>query len=172
MVRNAKYVMTKLIDPSNLAKPAQVGVDLTVAKLFKAIPEGVITLDEDSKIRNFHYEELPLDEEGYWNLEPNSSYQVQFDQGLKILDSCETARICARSSLNRVGVQVLGVVFDPGYGIEEGIGCALFTAENPVRIHVHDRIAQFQIFLSEEVDEDNLYKGRWQNTNQVETVLL
>lgn len=186
MTKNSKYVMAKIIDPKGLAKPAQVGVDLTIDKMYYVCSEIYekrmsdsdrtikvykdITLDENSKIQNFEYKELEEDEDGYFYLEPHTSYQVKFDQGLVPLLPNENARICARSSLNRVGVQVLGVIFDPGYGIDasdtDGIGCALYTFDNGIKIHRHSRIAQIQIFENEPVDDEDLYNGRWQGTNK------
>ena len=171
MTYNSDQVTKKIIDSNHYGKPAQVGYDLSVRSIKKVIPiNGTITLDENSKIINFFHEEVPVDNEGYFNLEPNCDYQITMDQGLETLAENEWATILSRSSLNRVNVYIRGVVFDPGYGISEdqGIGCALYIGNNPVRIHIHDRVAQFLISDCTPVSEDNLYNGRWQGTNNVQ----
>lgn len=169
MVYNAEQVAEKIIDSKNLAKKAQVGVDLTVRKFLKIIPDGVITLDENSKIKNFHYEDLIPDEDGYFYLEPHSCYQVCYDQGLKTLANNEMARVTVRSSLNRIGTVEYSAIFDAGYNVseEEGIGTAIYTSQHPIKIHEHSRIAQIQIFECTPVKDENLYNGRWQGTNKV-----
>lgn len=168
MTYNSDQVLDKIIDSKRLAKKAQVGVDLTVRKFLKIFPKGVITLDENSKIQNFEYIDVPMDEEGYFYLEPNSCYQVCYDQGLITLKENEWARITVRSSLNRVGVQEYSAIFDPGYGIDEenGIGTAIYTSQHPIKIHQHARIAQIQIF--ENYPSSELYNGRWQGSNKVD----
>lgn len=167
MTYNSDQVYEKIIDSKNLAKKSQVGVDLTVRSFIKIIPEDLIILDKDSKIKNFKYEEMIPDNEGFFYLEPNSCYQVKYDQGLKELNNNEWARITVRSSLNRVGVQEYSAVFDCGYYVseEEGIGTAIYTSQHPIKIHIHSRIAQIQIF--ENYPTDNLYNGRWQGTNKI-----
>lgn len=169
MTYNSVQVAEKIIDPNGYGKPAQVGYDLSVKSIKKVVPDGVITLDENSKIKNFHYEDVPIDDEGYFNLEPGYDYQISMDQGLKPLADNEWATILSRSSMNRVNCYIRGVVFDPGYGIssDDGIGCAIYLGHNPVRIHIHDRVAQFIIMNCTPVSEDNLYNGRWQGTNTV-----
>lgn len=167
MTYNSDQVYEKIIDSKGLAKKSQVGVDLTVRCFLKIIPKDIITLDENSKIKNFEYEVMMPDENGYFYLEPNSCYQVCYDQGLKELNNNEWARITVRSSLNRVGVQEYSAVFDCGYYVseEEGIGTAIYTSQFPIKIHIHSRIAQIQIF--ENYPTDNLYNGRWQASNKI-----
>ena len=169
MTYNSEQVAERIIDPNNYGKPAQVGYDLSVKNIMKVIPDGTITLDENSKIKNFHYEDVPVDEEGYFNLEPGYDYQITMDQGLKRLAHDEWATILSRSSMNRVNIYIRGVIFDPNYGISDvdGIGCALYMGNNPVRIHIHDRVAQFIIMKCAPVKDENLYNGRWQGTNKV-----
>ena len=49
MNKNSKYIYTeKIIDPFGTAKPAQVGVDLTIAKI--EVIEGSAIFDTDSKL--------------------------------------------------------------------------------------------------------------------------
>ena len=169
MFYNSQQVAKKIIDSNHYGKPAQVGYDLSVKSIKKIIPDGIITMDENSKIRGFHYEEVPVDEEGYFNLEPGYDYNITMDQGLETLANDEWGTIIWRSSLNRCGISCRGVIFDCGYGVseKEGIGCALFLGHNPARIHIHSRVAQFIISKCTPVPEENLYNGRWQGTNAV-----
>ena len=156
MNRNADYIMTKIIDPPGHAKKAQVGVDLTLAKLEKMVgyPKFI-----DSKLQNAEYVEADKNELGEYVLEPNKTYALEFEQGLKRLEPNEWAYIVQRSSLNRVGVQISSSIWDPGFTCER-MGLTLRTGSVPVRIPIGTRVAQILIFNCEEPSE--LYNGRWQ----------
>lgn len=172
MNRNSNYIMTKIIDPNGYAKKAQVGVDLSIAKIEEI--KGDVFFDENSKVHGIEYAEThySIDEQTKvktYYLEPNHNYSITFQQGLKPLNSNEWAFIVQRSSLIRCGAHILSSIFDPGYGIdaENGIGTTLFTGDAPIAIPVGTRVAQMLIFENEPVDSKDLYTGRWQGTNNV-----
>lgn len=177
MTFNSDYVMSKIIDPVNRAKKAQVGVDITVAKIEEIRPTtselghpSRIFLDKNSKLMNVDYREVSTID-SYWMaadgeeknnvyvLEPNKAYAVTFEQGLEKLADNEWAEIIQRSSLNRAGVRVQGSVFDPGFGTDN-LGATIYTSNNGINIPKGARIAQ--ILIHECYDTTNPYNGRWQ----------
>ena len=165
MKRNAKYIMGKLIDEHQLAKPAQVGVDITVDSIAK-IHGGAVISDitihgrvEVLAPQEFKDESNPFVPIEAWMLEPGV-YAVKFDQGLNGLAADENASIVQRSSLNRNGVRVQGSIYDPGYSCA-ALGATLYAAV-PIVIHRHARIAQLIIETNEPVEEKELYNGQYQ----------
>lgn len=177
MTFNSDYVYDKIIDVSGRAKKAQVGVDITVAKIEEILPTTTelghpsrVLLDKNSKLMNIRYKEvysfssdwMAADENGVNNvyvLEPNKAYAVTFEQGLEKLADNEWAEIIQRSSLNRAGVRVQGSVFDPGFETKN-LGATIYTSNNAINIPKGARIAQ--ILIHECQDTTNRYDGRWQ----------
>lgn len=171
MKRNAKYIMGKIIDEHQLAKPAQVGVDITVdsiAKIHGGASISDITIHGRVEVlapQEFKDESnpfVPIEIEA-WMLEPGV-YAVKFDQGLNGLAADENASIVQRSSLNRNGVRVQGSIYDPGYGCA-ALGATLYAAV-PIVIHRHARIAQLIIETNEPVEEKELYNGQYQGEDK------
>lgn len=165
MNRNSIYIHTnKIVDDKNHAKPAQVGVDLSVAKI-EEIRGKDIYFDTQSKVHNIEYVEAPykiIDGVKTYELNSNTNYAVEFEQGLIKLNPNEWGLMIQRSSLLRAGCHLISSVWDPGFETST-MGSTLFTGNVGVKIPVGTRIAQILIFDNEEVSEDNLYNGRWQN---------
>lgn len=180
MYRNSAYIMTRIIDPFHKAKPAQIGVDLTVAKIQHIYPGFTEKLSGDicnKKIVGYldasgkmHmspniYGVVPLEivrnEDGavtsMWKLQPGV-YAVEFEQGLLPLAVDENAYIIQRSSLNRVGTRIEGSIFDPGFTTET-LGATMFVWQ-PICIEPGARVAQITIATNEPAD--NMYNGTWQ----------
>lgn len=185
MKRNSEYIMSKLYDPLHRAKPAQVGVDLTVASVRPIYPgfteklggdicnkKIVGYLDASGKMHMSPniYGVAPLEifrnEDGslttMWRLQPGV-YAVEFDQGLQPLAADENAYIIQRSSLNRVGTRIEGSIFDPGFTTET-LGATMFVWQ-PICIEPGARVAQITIETNEPTD--NMYNGTWQNKGTV-----
>ncbi len=165
MIKNAKYVKTLLIDPDELAKEAQVGVDLTVKKISRIVCNndtspglynmGTIYNDKEGKKPLFpKYNEIML-KNGYWILEPGS-YAIEMSQGLSPLPKDNTAFIYQRSSLGRCGVLIRTSVYDPGYGTP-AIG-AIMYCWSFIKIQEHSRVAQIIIYENEPTI---LYNGQY-----------
>lgn len=171
--------MSKIIDKQGIAKPAQVGVDLTIAdieaiedaparfhnELSTMQPNGKMKLAEYSPLPTFNLVEgllLPAEngEQEYWLL-PKGAYAVTFDQGLEKLNPDENAYIIQRSSLNRAGTRIEGSIFDPGFETE-ALGATMFVFAS-ILIAKHSRVAQITIEQNEAVEDDFLYDGTWQN---------
>ena len=165
MNRNSQYIMTKIIDSTGHAKPAQVGVDLTIAKIEKILP-GNAMFDINSKLikGTVFYEEADysIDNENggikYYHLKPNTNYAIEFEQGLKQLNDNEWGLIIQRSSLLRTGCHIVSSIWDPGF-YTDTMGTTLFTGNTDVALPVGCRVAQLLIFDNEPAE---LYNGTWQ----------
>lgn len=174
MIRDAQYVMdTYILDPDELAKPAQVGVDLTIAKVSRIISDnkgegGVVYNDAtakraDVKARFAAYEDIePIESEHVgemieiFSLSPGA-YSIEFDQGLKNLSSEDTAFIVQRSTLGRNGAMIRSSVYDPGFGTPK-MGAILYVWV-PIRIEKHARVAQIVVHENYTAEE---YNGSFQ----------
>ena len=172
MKKTGEYVKSKLRDPQNLALAAQVGVDITINKLFRIPITNTIT-PNSKLVSATTAEELLPKETVYFDIatkEPKTmtgwflfpgAYAVEFDQGLaEPLAPDENGFIIQRSSLNRAGCRVAGSIFDPGF-ITPALGATIYVTE-AIKIAQHARIAQFVIEINKAVPKDNLYNGTWQ----------
>lgn len=164
MNRNSNYIYNeKIIDPLNHAVPAQVGVDLTIAKIELILPGNAI-FNEDSKLikDSITYEEAPfsiLNNLKYYHLQPNTNYAIEFEQGLYQLKENEWGLIIQRSSLLRTGCHIISSIWDPGF-FTNTMGTTLFTGNTGVTLPVGCRVAQLLIFDNEPAT--SLYNGTWQ----------
>ena len=170
MIRNAEYVMALIIDPQGLAKPAQVGVDLTIKSINKIAGSLVSSIMNVGAIYNdaslatgkknsFNvYEPIEIVEEkdGRFFFLDRGTYSVEFDQGLYELPATNTAFIWQRSTLGRNGVIIRSSVFDPGFSTPN-IG-AILSVGSAVIIEEHARIAQIVVHENEPA---SLYNGQY-----------
>jgi deoxycytidine triphosphate deaminase len=174
MIRNADYVMDNyIIDNEGLAKPAQVGVDLTLNKISSITSDirgegGIIYNDAsaertDIKALFAAYEELELREVEHvgetiqvYDIAPGV-YSIEFDQGLRQLSTEDTAFIVQRSTLGRNGAMIRSSVYDPGFETP-AMGAILYVFE-PIRIEQHARVAQIVIHENYTAEE---YEGSYQ----------
>lgn len=159
---NSQQIEKFLIFHENLQKgqPQQIGWDLTIQKITQ-IQGGSIFI-EKAEIQE--YKEVEIDDYGdgkeCWMLAPGV-YSLTFDQGIK-LDGSHWAKIIQRSSLLRVGTQIISSVFDCGFECNN-IGATMFV-NIPVKIEKGARIAQIIISENYEVEADNLYGGKNHNS--------
>lgn len=154
MLQNSRTVKKYIIDPDELSKEAQVGVDLTV--------KGISWLSHGPRIpkegKTEHASFMPMNViKGGWMLLAGKAYSCTFDQGLKQLPRTLTAFIIHRSSLNRNGCIVTGSVFDPGYSCKN-LGATIYPTID-IFIEEHARIAQ--IILEENMSVTNMYDGQY-----------
>lgn len=176
MIRNAQYVQQYIIDPNKLAKPAQVGVDLTVNRISKIVSDnkgegGRIYSDATAeragvKARFAKYEECELRQSEHdgknidiYILDPGV-YSIEFDQGLAALSVQDTAFIVQRSTLGRNGAMIRSSVYDPGFSTP-AMGAILYVFQ-PIHIEQHARVAQIVIHENYTAEE---YDGTYQGTN-------
>ena len=173
MIRNSNYVMSLIIDPYDLAKKAQVGVDLTIKAINRigqpthmradtpsSIYEdkGIIYNDESLARGNknkFGIYTPIVPDDGFFHLE-EGTYSIEFSQGLEALPANNTAFIWQRSTLGRNGVLIRSSVYDPGF-TTPNMGAIMYVGR-PVLIEVNARVAQIIIHENEPAE---LYNGQY-----------
>jgi deoxycytidine triphosphate deaminase len=162
-MRNAQYIQKLIIDPKGLAKPAQVGVDLTLDTVKRIVGGAHIPRDPGKTQHGVLEEVTPEEIAHYENEEPRKAftlepgtYSIGFDQGLKPLASTDTAIIYNRSSLGRNGVVIRSSIYDPGFDTPSME--AVMYVYTPIVIEQHARVAQIVIHRNEEA---NLYDGQY-----------
>lgn len=123
MYLNAKTIMTLIEDKDNLAKLAQVGVDLTVRHIFNFETGLLIKPDKD----------------GFVQLAAGKKYAVDFNQRMEILDALVyEAKLIHRSSLYRMGGMIN---YQFQLDQDENI-CAILYAYCDIKIQIGSRLAQ------------------------------
>ena len=150
-------------------KPAQVGYDLS-AKSINAIGESnpskpsIGMVLKDKTILN-NYTPSPLTKidgvEG-WLLYPGA-YDITFHEGCKIAAN-RVGMIRQRSSLLRNGAIIASSIFDPGFETDNMGTIMIVTAT--IFIEKDARVGQMYFHECDEVSEDKLYNGQFQNDKQ------
>lgn len=87
-------------------------VDLRVAKIFTINNNFLCVVDEDKKIHRGS-DELVVDEDGYWTLEPGT-YEIVME-GIVTVGPDEAGWVITRSTLNRNGIFLTSGLYDSGY---------------------------------------------------------
>lgn len=154
-MKNSHYIMDYIIDPKNLAKPAQVGVDLTISNAFK-LCSGYYIPNDSSPNEKKMVEHFKHEPEAILKFEMGEVYSILFDQGLKELPKNITAYIIQRSTLARNGILIRSSIYDPGFSTPQ-MGAMLYAFRSG-EIELNARVAQI-IFL--ENDEADLYNGQY-----------
>ena len=150
-------------------KPAQVGYDLS-AKSINKIGEpnptkpAIGMVLKDKTILN-NYTSVPLTKidgvEG-WLLYPGA-YDITFHEGCKIAAN-RVGMIRQRSSLLRNGAIIASSIFDPGFETDN-MG-TIMIVNATIFIEQDARVGQMYFHECDEVAEDKLYSGQFQNDKQ------
>ena len=152
-------------------KPAQVGYDLS-AKSINII--GEIHEDEstpaigmvlkDKTILNNYTPVLTRKIDGVegWLLYPGA-YDITFHEGCKIASN-RVGMIRQRSSLLRNGAIIASSIFDPGFETDN-MG-TIMIVNALIFIEQDARVGQMYFHECDEVAEDKLYSGQFQNDKQ------
>jgi deoxycytidine triphosphate deaminase len=168
---NAEQILEQgLVKTTNSkGKPAQVGYDLS-AKSINAIGESnpskpsIGMVLKDKTILN-NYTPSPLTKidgvEG-WLLYPGA-YDITFHEGCKIAAN-RVGMIRQRSSLLRNGAIIASSIFDPGFETDNMGTIMIVTAT--IFIEKDARVGQMYFHECDEVSEDKLYNGQFQNDKQ------
>jgi deoxycytidine triphosphate deaminase len=168
---NAEQILEQgLVKTTNSkGKPAQVGYDLS-AKSINAIGESnpskpsIGMVLKDKTILN-NYTPSPLTKidgvEG-WLLYPGA-YDITFHEGCKIAAN-RVGMIRQRSSLLRNGAIIASSIFDPGFETDNMGTIMIITAT--IFIEKDARVGQMYFHECDEVSEDKLYNGQFQNDKQ------
>lgn len=168
MLRNASYIFDNVITGNKEhCKKAQVGVDLSVNRLFAFGAEGVVLKDktfvpEYAELPAGDYYGGPTHKEGTttgWLLNPGT-YILETNESCSFGEN-GTGYIIMRSSLNRCGVTIHSAVWDPGFNSGDNKMTIRMTVENPngFFLEKNARVAQLIVFENELTE---LYDGQFQ----------
>jgi len=151
-------------------KPAQVGYDLS-AKSINVIgkdnnssrPNIGMVLKDKTKLNNYTpVEHTNIDGYKGWLLQPGA-YDITFHEGCKIAAN-RVGMIRQRSSLLRNGAIIASSIFDPGFETDNMGTIMIVTAT--IFIEQDARVGQMYFHECDEVAEDKLYSGQFQNDKQ------
>lgn len=150
-------------------KPAQVGYDLS-AKSINRIGESnpsqpaIGMILKDKTILNTYTPVVTKDIDGIvgWLLYPGA-YDITFHEGCKI-PANRVGMIRQRSSLLRNGAIIASSIFDPGFETDNMGTIMIVTAT--IFIEQDARVGQMYFHECDEVAEDKLYSGQFQNDKQ------
>lgn len=147
-----------IVIPSEYSKPAQVGIDLSIASVHKCYGGSIVHLDNTIVDPEYFQpvKTIKTNEGEYWMLEPGT-YAITFNEGCKIPANV-AGFIIHRSSLYRTGTSIVSPVWDPGYettqmGTVMVVNVGLTVAKNA-------RVAQMIIHTTDE--NADLYNGQFQ----------
>lgn len=125
----------------------QNAVDLRL-KTVRRIKPTLFVIDEESKIHR-ETEEVALDEEGYWFLEPGT-YEITTNHVIKMGET-EAGFVITRSTLNRNGVFITSGNYDSGYNGSMA-GC-LHVHGGPMKIKPGTRVGQMLLWEAEALSQ-------------------
>lgn len=160
-------------------KASQVGYDLSVKSINKIgdpnMPDGSLVYKttnqpqvgmvlKDKTILNAYIpvQTKIIDGHEGWVLYPGA-YDITFHEGCKISPN-RVGMIRQRSSLLRNGAIIASSIFDPGFETEN-MG-TIMIVNAVIFIEKDARVGQMYFHECDEVAEENLYNGQWQNDKQ------
>jgi len=126
-------------------------VDVRLAKVFQ-LGDGLFTISEDGKQHRGNIE-LEADEDGWFFLEENCSYEVVMENIIKVGPN-EAGWVVSRSTLIRNGCFLTSGLYDSGY--EGVIAACLHVRGGDMMVKKGTRIGQYLSFHSEAL---HLYDG-------------
>ncbi len=145
----------------------QVGIDLNVVEIKRIYGGGIIpregktTIGQVEPVKREAGKEVGLTN-AVWVLSPGA-YDVTFEQGCNI-PADKVLLIRQRSSLLRNGAILHSSVFDPGFSTKQ-MGTVLIV-HTPLVVEFKARIAQAYVHDCNEVGDEDLYDGQFQNDKQ------
>lgn len=175
MLKNAQYIYDNIIIADEInttkkyCKKAQVGVDLTIKRVFDVNTKGVVEINKTTIPEYVEHPSIATpsyinNEEKYMFYLEKGTYIVELNEGIK-LGKNNTALIIMRSSLNRCGVTIQSAVWDPGYTTASNDKIGTMSVRLTVDtdkgfiVEKNARICQILVFENEDSD---LYNGQWQ----------
>ena len=180
---NAKQIISEglLKLEHSQGKAAQVGYDLSLkavsrigssivvggtfnknTKIGKVLKVGRVLKDKTELTTYIPIETINLDGDKGWLLY-QGVYDITFHEGCKI-DANRVGMIRQRSSLLRNGAIIASSIFDPGFETENMGTIMIVTAT--IFIEQDARVGQMYFHECDEVAEDKLYSGQFQNDKQ------
>jgi deoxycytidine triphosphate deaminase len=155
----AKQILDQgIVIPSPYSKPAQVGIDLSLASVHRCLGGSVVFKDRTFIDPKFfeEAETTQVDHKECWVLKPGT-YAITFNEGCKIPANA-AAFIIHRSSLYRTGTSITSPVWDPGFETEK-MGTVMIVN---VKLIVERNARVAQMIVHETQEDANLYQGQWQ----------
>ena len=155
MLLNSDQV-EQFLQTNNLGSKAQVGYDLTL-KSVNLIGGGTVTKDKTVVLPSTEVRPKKVGEQLLYELQPNTSYSLTFEQGIKLPNNV-AAQIVHRSSVVRCGAIIISGVYDPGFETEF-MGAILITSCK-LTLEQGARVAQIIMHETHKADK---YDGQWQS---------
>jgi deoxycytidine triphosphate deaminase len=157
----ANQILEKnIVVASEYSKPAQVGVDLSLAKV-QQVSVGSRVFKDKTEIDASGYNDvatIQVDGKECWDLFPGT-YAIEFNEGCKIPANA-AAFIIHRSSLYRTGTSIVSPIWDPGFETER-MGTVMIVN---TRLLVEKNARVAQMYVHETAKEATLYNGQFQGT--------
>jgi len=160
MLLNSNQI-SNFIKESDYSKRAQIGIDLSAAKI-ERIEVGSWVMLNGTEINPEGYIEeqtVSIDGKECWRLE-KGIYSVTFNEGIHVPKDC-AAKIIHRSSLYRTGTIIESPWWDPGFHCEQ-MNTTMIVNGLAI-IEKNARVAQIAFWKVDEVGEQ--YNGQWQGLN-------
>lgn len=158
--------MSMLHIASNNSKSYIIGLDedciqpnaseVRAGKILKVDLNTPFEISDEHKIMR-EVTEVPLDEEGYWNLD-EGVYEVVYNFDEMYIADGESGWIVGRSSFGRCGITLESSLFDSGFRSKTAAGRLIVRGNGGCRIKYNTRIGQFILVESETL---KLYDGSW-----------
>lgn len=159
MLLTANQILERgIIIPSEYSKPAQVGIDLSLASVHKCIGGSMVytdrtEIDPDIFIK---IDTVRIDGRICWMLEAGT-YAITFNEGCK-LPADVAGFIIHRSSLYRTGTSIVSPVWDPGFQTTQ-MGTVMIVNTKLI-VEMNARVAQMIVHTTD--SEAELYNGQFQ----------
>jgi deoxycytidine triphosphate deaminase len=160
MLLNSNQI-SNYIKESDYSKRAQIGIDLSAAKI-ERIDVGSSVYTDKTHIDPSGYHEvetMSIDGKDCWRLE-RGVYSVTFNEGIHVPADC-AAKITHRSSLYRTGTIIESPWWDPGFHCDQMN--TTMIVNSIIIIEKNARVAQIAFWRVDEVGEQ--YDGQWQGLN-------
>lgn len=155
----AKQILDQgIVIPSPYSKPAQVGIDLSIASVHYCTV-GSVVLQDKTNIDPAGFQEVGtqlVEGKECWKLSPGT-YAITFNEGCKIPANA-AAFIIHRSSLYRTGTSIVSPVWDPGFETEK-MGTVMIVNVGLI-VEKNARVAQ--MIVHETAEGAELYDGQFQ----------
>lgn len=155
----ARNILTN-VDLENAVQ--QQGIDLRLDRVFSFEENSVGLIPAKGKT-TLPYRRKVDPEEEIFDLKPGY-YEIVFKEGCNIPNDVVIANIKSRSSLVRIGAEIVCGQFDANFHTE-AMGCFL-RVNRRVWIERGARIGQVQVYETRPVSEEKLYNGQWQGDCQ------
>lgn len=131
-------------------------VEVRAGKILRVDLNTLFEISDEHKLMR-KVTEVPLDDDGYWNLS-EGTYEVVYSFDEISIAEGEAGWIIGRSSYGRNGITLESSLFDAGFKSNTAAGRLIVRGNGGCRIKHNTRIGQFVLVESETL---HLYNGSW-----------